>query len=96
MMRPMQSPKRKPVAGERIYFDGDMANEARDGSVVRTYSTEWGSFMDIRWDCTGEVETGVPQNLLSSPRWGWIEDRQRERARRQAEWIARTGARVEL
>lgn len=78
---PAQS-RRIAKVGDRIHWEGDMANRARSGEVVAVEADRWGTRMEIRWDETENIgwqdgeavtytqpTTKIQVSIVESPRW---------------------------
>lgn len=85
--------KRQPQVNDRVYWDGDVCNLPRDGTVTALR----GHHIRIAWDEDDAPdgmpfgESMVPASILAGPRWGWIDDRERLRSERLAEFERRYG-----
>jgi hypothetical protein len=91
---------RKPQIGDRIYWEGDMANAPRAGKVIaligQAYMTvEWDEAESVGWERDGtpveirdKFARGLPQSTMTGPRWHYEDEYKAERQRRIEEFRA--------
>jgi hypothetical protein len=80
---------REAQVGDRVYWDGDMANQPRDGVVI---GIEHGWQLHILWD-EDFGDSWVSRNVFSGPRWGFVDEREARRAALLADFASRYGTR---
>jgi hypothetical protein len=95
------TPRRRPRVGDRIHWEGDVANAPRSGEVVAVGAGQ----MDVRWDEAENVgwEDGeavayvqpasrLPASILTSARWHFEDEYLAVREAGIAEAVARYAA----